>query len=78
SFAKVDYKGDGQILTVFQNTKSINLDTLVLSSGHFYQIPSNYDVNINQLLQARGNNCNPISLTSSIMGTKANMLISSK
>ncbi|MBK8634802.1 MAG: gliding motility-associated C-terminal domain-containing protein [Saprospiraceae bacterium] len=75
SFAKVDYKGDGQILTIFQNTKSINLDTLVLSSGHFYQIPSNYDVNINQLLQARGNNCNPISLTSSIMGTKANMVM---
>jgi hypothetical protein len=72
SIRKLILRGDGKFIN-FQNINNIGaltLDTLILSAGKSYNYAATYTQTINKHLQARGNNCNPISIFSSISGQK--------
>lgn len=70
---KMTFRGNGEFInkTEFSTAGIITLDTLIFSAGKTYVYQSTYAQNINKYLQARGNNCNPISISSSVSGQKA-------
>ncbi len=73
SIRKLILRGDGKFIN-FQYTNnfgSLTLDTLILSAGKSYNYEATYTQTIHKYLQARGNNCNPISIFSSVSGQKA-------
>jgi hypothetical protein len=72
SIRKLILRGDGKFIN-FQFTNNfgaLTLDTLILSAGKSYNYEATYTQTINKYLQARGNNCNPISIFSSLSGAK--------
>lgn len=55
----------------FSLTGELVSDSLILTAGRSYQFQSGSSTRINSYLQARGNNCNPIGMSSTIINDKA-------
>lgn len=61
SFSSIAFRGDGNAI----GASGFSTDTLVLSAGKTYIFESDVDYMINEYLNARGNNCLPLSWQSS-------------
>lgn len=72
SIRKLELRGNGRFINFLYTGRfgALTLDTLLLSAGKSYNYQSTYTQTILKYLQARGNNCNPISILSSISGQK--------
>jgi gliding motility-associated-like protein len=52
-----------------------DIDSLILTAGRLYEFQSGSDTRIHSFLQARGNNCNPIGMISSVVNQRANIFM---
>jgi gliding motility-associated-like protein len=76
SVSKLILRGNGLFNAVKQfYNGELTVDSLLFSAGKSYTMQHNDSILVNKLFQARGNNCSPISINSTLTGQLANILM---